>query len=365
MNRFRLSLLILLILPGVQAQALEILHVRQDREMLDSGGKSPLDVRFELSAAAHARMDIYDSRDLLIRRIEATGKPAAGEHVLRWDGRDNAGHPVPAGAYHYTLQATGADGSPVVYDLSDITGGENLEVKNIHWDSKQKTIGYLLQKPARVNIRIGLKDNGPLLRVLLDWVPRSAGTHQEPWDGMDASGVIDLSRHPKRDIVVLATSLSDNTVLVGPPVTTERMIQDRNWGRQERQHKKTTPRRVAAVSRQPVGTRGNFALRMTLPEGTERNADGIDIVGGRVAVRLDVDDKDRKRAVDRRFEAGFYVDGLLVFENETGFLPMTWYWDTKGINPGIHYLTSNLRGYEGNFGMQTLKLYVRPKGEQR
>ena len=49
---------------------------------------------------------------------------------------------------------------------------------------------------------------------------------------------------------------------------------------------------------------------------------------------------------------------LPVFENETGFLPMTWNWDTSNASPGIHYLTANLRGYEGNFGMATVKVRV-------
>ena len=80
-------------------------------------------------------------------------------------------------------------------------------------------------------------------------------------------------------------------------------------------------------------------------------------------------------ADDRRNLGGFYLqdgppdgnfdtsDGIFVFENETGFLPMTWNWDSTSVNPGTHYLTANLRGYEGNFGIATLKVDVEREGD--
>lgn len=60
----------------------------------------------------------------------------------------------------------------------------------------------------------------------------------------------------------------------------------------------------------------------------------------------------------RRFEPVFFVDGQFAFENEVGFVPMTWNFDPRSLNEGEHYLTVNLRGYEGNFGIATLKVLV-------
>ncbi|MGB0995038.1 MAG: hypothetical protein ACPG2Z_05305 [Acidimicrobiales bacterium] len=37
---------------------------------------------------------------------------------MNWDGRDQAGRPVPAGAYHYTLVATTDSGDSVEHDLT-------------------------------------------------------------------------------------------------------------------------------------------------------------------------------------------------------------------------------------------------------
>lgn len=364
MNKLAYAILILFaIFFAVQAYGLEIRHVQHDRNRLQTPGSEKINVRFEISEPAAVTMNIYDGRDLLVRNFDSGKQLADGEHTLNWDGKDNVGRPVPPGAYHYTLVATDQDQKKVEYDLTDLTGGEDLEVKNVNWDSKQKTLSYLLQKPARVNIRIGLQNDGPLLRTLLEWVPRGAGTHQEKWDGMDASGVIDLSKHPKRDIVVLAFSLSDNTILVGAPQSRDQLVADMSWNAVEREHKQVPPRRMKTISQQPLETRSDYSIHLALPDGLEKTKDGLPVVSGRVPVRLDIADKDRKRALERRFEAGFYVDGIMVFENETGFLPMTWYWNTAGMNPGTHYLTTNVRGYEGNFGMQTVKLYVKPEGK--
>ena len=56
----------------------------------------------------------------------------------------------------------------------------------------------------------------------------------------------------------------------------------------------------------------------------------------------------------------FYVDGVFAHENELGYLPLTWTWDTAQFNPGEHFVTLNIRGYEGNFGTATIKVVVQP-----
>jgi hypothetical protein len=37
---------------------------------------------------------------------------------------------------------------------------------------------------------------------------------------------------------------------------------------------------------------------------------------------------------------------------------MTWNFDPAALNEGEHFLTVNLRGYEGNFGMATVKVWI-------
>jgi hypothetical protein len=64
------------------------------------------EIRFELAAAGHARVAIYDLQGRLVRGLvdEAV---AAGSHNVSWDGKDNAGRGVGSGTYLCQLEAGG------------------------------------------------------------------------------------------------------------------------------------------------------------------------------------------------------------------------------------------------------------------
>jgi len=354
----------LMLLYSAATPALEIKNVHHDRAAFDIEKGEQISIQFTLSSAATVALNIFDGRELLMRTLATQTVLPAGVHQLSWDGKDQAGHPVSPGAYHYTLQAKASSGETVEHDLTDLTGGSDLEVKDIKWDPEQGKLRYVLPATARVNIRVGLKNDGPLLRTLINWVPRTGGLREETWDGKDESGVLDLSHHPQLLIGIQAYSLSDNAIVIGPDQNMVTLVEDLSWGKTRRVVKQSSQKRMYAHEQQPLETRGDFAIELKLPDRTPRNKDGITVVSGVVPVRLDIDDKDRVRALARRFEPVFYLDGIFVFENETGFLPMTWNWDASSVNPGLHYLTANLRGYEGNFGIATLKVYVKPKEGQ-
>jgi phage tail sheath protein FI len=55
-------------------------------------------LRLELPEPVHVRMRIFDARGRLVRRL-VDRDLATGAHALRWDGRDDAGRPLPSGAY--------------------------------------------------------------------------------------------------------------------------------------------------------------------------------------------------------------------------------------------------------------------------
>ena len=345
------------------AHALAITHVSAEPSVIEPAPGASVSVVFQLSAPASVSLQLYDGRDLLIRRVASTGTLPAGDQRLTWDLRDQAGRAVPAEAYRYTLTAISPQGDRVEHDRTDLTAGDDLTTTAVAWDPQTKTIAYRLPQPARVNIRVGLANNGPLLVTVLDWVTRDAGLHRESWNGLDTSAVLDLSRHPRLKIVVNAFALSDNSILVGPASDQVALITDLSWGEERRTIKRTDRKRMHFHRQQALEDRSDYRITLTLPPDLPTTADGLPIVSGIVPLRLDVSDQDRARVVARRFEPVFFVDGTFAFENEVGFLPMTWRWDSAGANPGIHFLTVNLRGYEGNFGMATLKVRVRQDGD--
>jgi hypothetical protein len=60
-------------------------------------------LRFSLARAGDVELAVYDPRGRLVRTL-AAGPWAAGQHELRWDGRDGAGRTVAAGSYLAVLR---------------------------------------------------------------------------------------------------------------------------------------------------------------------------------------------------------------------------------------------------------------------
>lgn len=344
-------------LLGADAVAVTVTGVRHHPPIIDPAKNESVTVRFRLDEPARVGLHVYDGRDLEVRRIEG-GRLAAGDHALRWDGRDAAGRPVPPEAYVYTLAAVGGGGEPVLWDLTDRSAGRTQQVKSARWDPTAGAFIYTLAEPSRVRIRVGLANQGPLLRTVIDWVTRGKGRQVESWDGMDASGVLDLSEHPSLEILAQAFALPRNAVVVGPASDRVQLIADLPRDAARRARRLPASKRMFDYAHQPIETRRDYPLRMELPKNLPRNVDGLPVVTGPVPVRIALEEGDLMRVLEERAEAVFYLDGRFVFENEVGFLPMTWTWHPHGANPGRHVLTANVRGYEGHFGIATVEVFV-------
>jgi hypothetical protein len=210
-----------------------------------------------------------------------------------------------------------------------------------------------------------LNNAGPLLRTVTDWVARPAGQQRDAWDGKDASGVLDLATHPRLHISVQAFALPENSILIGAPQRQVQLISGLPTPGKQRPKTGSQPKRMYAHAQQSLESRGDFKVHLTLPKELPRSPSGLPIITATTPVRLNVDAADRERALARRFEPVFFIDGQFAFENEVGFVPMTWNFDPAALNDGEHFLTVNLRGYEGNFGMATLKVLVQRPGTKQ
>lgn len=80
------------------------------RNRLDQNVPNPFnpatEIRFELASPGEVALRVYDVSGRLVRTL-ATGAHPAGEHVVRWDGRDDGGAPVSTGVYFYRLETAG------------------------------------------------------------------------------------------------------------------------------------------------------------------------------------------------------------------------------------------------------------------
>lgn len=352
---------VLFFLPTI-LYAVEISHVYHQPDIFNPQKNETVKVYFELSENTDVQLNIYDDRDVLVNTVDAAAL-AKGQHHIEWNGVGNTGVTVPAEAYRYTLTARNSYNEVIEHDLSDHTGGETLHIEDVKWNPVSKQFNYTLHKPARVMIRVGIDGHGPLLVNILNWVPRSSGLQEEPWDGMDASKVLDLTKHPKLKIDIQAYTLSNNTIIVGPYAARTEYIKT-DTSPQLRKKKKVKKKRMVSAYQQIPERRGDYLAKLALISDLPKLKNGIPIVNGNIAILLSVDKGNRHVALNQRAEPVFFVDGQFYYENEVGYLPMTWLLDTSKLNVGEHYLTANIRGYEGNFGLATTKIYVERKVNQ-
>jgi len=124
-SRTFLTAVLLLTIMHVAAigSSLRISHVSTEPAVFKPGVNDGIHITYRLSAKAKTLIKIFDSRDLLVRRVPSKGMQPAGDHQAIWDGKDEAGQPVPPNYYTFVVEARTEDGESVVYDLTDLTGG--------------------------------------------------------------------------------------------------------------------------------------------------------------------------------------------------------------------------------------------------
>jgi len=75
------------------------------------GGATPVSLQYGLTeAATSGTVTISDAAGNTVRTV-ALGAQTAGDSTFAWDGRDNSGALLPAGAYRFKVDAISANGS--------------------------------------------------------------------------------------------------------------------------------------------------------------------------------------------------------------------------------------------------------------
>lgn len=91
-------------------------------------GSSTTAIEFGLSTpSTTTQISIVDASGTIVRTAEL-GASTAGDNAVSWDGRDNSGALLPAGAYTFAVVAKSADGSslPVTTYTTGKIDGVNL-----------------------------------------------------------------------------------------------------------------------------------------------------------------------------------------------------------------------------------------------
>lgn len=101
-------------------------------------GSSTTAIEFGLSTpSTTTQISIVDASGTIVRTAEL-GASTAGDNVVSWDGRDNNGALLPAGAYTFAVVAKSADGSSL--PVTTYTTGK-IDGVNLSGSAPQLTIG--------------------------------------------------------------------------------------------------------------------------------------------------------------------------------------------------------------------------------
>jgi len=302
-------------------------------------------IRWTQNRKSDTTLEIRKENGELVTKLEKWYSEGGCE--ASWDGRDALGNLVSSGVYLYSLRSQERSGHEVLHDPSLTSGGEELKVDHFTFDRQKRTLDFILPRAGRVRLRIGLS---PFLhlRTLLNWDPMEAGAHTLVWDGLDGSGLIRAIEHPDLSINLAAFALPDNAILV------------QGSRKEDVSH---------SVGSSPKYLRSGLYLHASHDRAhchdisfqvefptLEKDERGLPILQGKTLVRVQLEDKDRNFMVNQRFEVGFFVDTVFLFEEEEGQDPFNYEWNTTGLARGEHLLTVNVIGYEDHLGVKTVRV---------
>lgn len=310
-------------------------------------------IRYKPAVACLATVSIYNNHGQLIRTLEDRKEASGSAQNILWNGRDNENTIVPAGVYFYTIELERNNGVSYIYNPYKKTHGKKLQTLIGGYDEAEGSIDYKLPQAAMVRIRVGLKDGGPLLATLIDWTPQEAGDYSIDWDGKDASGSIDLSFHPKRNLVIFAYSLADNSIIV----KSQNKVNIESMPTDEILFDLSLPADRYLHARHNPGDCHEPKINVEILAENHQQ-EKIPVVEGIVPVKVSIAPQDRLATENSRYEIMFFVDTVFLFEDESGFSPFTYIWDTRGLSEGEHLLTVNLWTYDDHCGVVTKEVFI-------
>ena len=93
-------------------------------------------------------------------------------------------------------------------------------------------------------------------------------------------------------------------------------------------------------------------------DALKRDKDGVVVVDKEFIVKVSVNKDDVWALEQSRFEVAFYVDHQFFAEEEQGYLPFKWKFNPKNLEKGVHVLTLNVVGFDGQIGAAILQFRV-------
>lgn len=363
MNKFLIVIFFIFALYLPVTYAGEIIEFKDHAVAeFNPSGNQIFEIRFELKQKARVDVKIFTSDGDLVRVMKGTRQLPSGLHSVTWDGKDDAGIVVPDEAFIPVLVLQTKDNQTFVADPRQYGGGEVINSLDVSI-TREKHIKYFLPQPARVLIRTGIK-NGPMLRSLANWAPKTAGRNIQQWDGFDSDGLIDLKKNEHLSVLVTAFKLPPNAIIT----CGNKGLNYRQY-REIKKWKDPIPnlKKVSLVRGQNRISRHYYYARtkdidpevsLQISGDIQYTKKNIPVFKDRVNIKVDLAQKDKWALKETLYEIGFYVDNEFISEEEQGYVPLTWIWKPNGLSPGRHTLTVNVSGFRGQVGVKSIIFVV-------
>lgn len=212
-------LLLISPLSSAQASSASITEVALSRPFFNPTLGQKIQISLVAESAGTLNLWILDRDGYLVRKLVSSYAVHKGRVVFDWDGRDDRGNVVPDEAYSLKIDLTG-DRKTASYFPARLQP-EEIEPKGLFYDRQGGTLGYKLDRPARVHVQAGSNrfdektggQIGPALRTIANREPRIAGSIVEPWDGYDQGGTVYVPDLPHFSMSLVATALPENALI--------------------------------------------------------------------------------------------------------------------------------------------------------
>lgn len=316
------------------------------------------------AAVRAARVEIHSSDGDLLRTLEIAGlSPAVSDYEVVWDGRDDDLEVVPDEAYLPVVVLISMLNQAATIAESGSSGGE--EVYEFEKAVRPGSIEYTLPAASRMLVRSGI-ENGPMLRTIIDWEPRTAGFHAERWSGRGSDDVAAIEEHPDAAYLIVGYRLPDHSIIThGNDRESYRQYRERrNWPLKQtstgQQRLERNGRALRQEFWQPLLQQKSPRIEVALLSTPQRQPLRHLQQSQEMLTEVKLHPLDEIYLQQERYEISFFVDHAFVAEEEQGYVPFTWRWSPgrMGIQPGEHLLTVNVSGYNGQVGVKNISFNV-------
>ena len=339
-------------------------------------------LRFFLRCRAEISVFIIDAYDYQVRQLVKNITYERGTISLEWDGKDDQGNYVPAGAYIPFITAQTEKKERYIYDPRETTGWRQVLVSSPVYDASKWKISFTLDQPAYVRLRVGSHD-GLLYDTLMDWEYRYKGENQIPWDGKDPTGVLDLTKSYKskgsyripwngRDpgepdltksyvFVYRAMSLPENVTCVIDSPNGDVLSRERPGVRIEVDREQYLAQANLNSAYLIIGKRLSPRFKVELNGSPLK--DDIPTVSGVCRLNVEIDKADVWCPPNRRIEVSLWIDDIYVNmdRKKEGYTPSVWQIDTTKYSDGLHVVTVMVECPDDRIGAHSFVIKVRNK----